>query len=366
LAPKLRRLASSHIFVAFGARFVARGGAFIANRWHHVTGARPMRAMKTPSLLSIAICIASLAVFLGTAATARSDGARSAIEAQSRALSAALAHHDAAAAGGLFTEDARLSVPGATQVVAGREAITNFWRMALDGGLTGLTLDADEVEGEGALRFESGNYLALGKDGAEMGRGQYLIVWKKDDGTWRVHRDFAHSNGMPPRSAEAGANASAAAGADRVGFPRDYSALFRRLGATLDRPGGLTTVFANEIASAASASEGAQFPNGSVILMEFANPQRDGEEQLLRDAHGQPLKGEIAHIDVMRRGAGFGAMYGASRAGEWEFASYRPDGSTLIPPDKAEHCAACHLNAGAGKDFVFRTRSWNAAESPTG
>jgi len=59
-------------------------------------------------------------------------------------------------------------------------------------------------------------------------------------------------------------------------------------------------------------------------------------------------------------------MYGASRAGEWEFASYRPDGSTLIPPDKAEHCAACHLNAGAGKDFVFRTRSWNAAESPTG
>src|SRR6185295_1585343 len=99
---------------------------------------------------------------------------------------------------------------------------------------------------------------------------------------------------------------------------------------------------------------------GSVLLMEFANPQRDGEEQLLRGAPGQPLKGEIAHIDVMRRGAGFGAMYGASRAGEWEFASYRPDGSTLIPPDKAEHCAACHLNAGAGKDFVFRTRSWNA------
>ena len=331
-----------------------RGAVFIANRYRRCDRARPMRAMKTPSLLSIAICIASFALFLGTAAAARKDGARAAIESQSRALSAALARGDSAAAGELFTEDARLSVPGAGQPVAGRNAIAGFWRLALDSGLTGVTLDADEVEGEGALRFESGRYLALGKNGTEMGRGQYLIVWKNDDGVWRVHRDYAHPDNLPPPTASAQA-------IDRVGFPRDYAAQFRQLGATLDNPGGLTTVFANELAASASTSEGAQFPHGSVILMEFASPQRDGEDQLLRDPHGQPLKGGIAHIDVMRRGAGFGATYGASRAGEWEFASYGPDGGTLIAPDKAQHCAACHLKAGAAKDFVYRTRSWASA-----
>lgn len=350
----MRRPAAACNFVASLAGFVVRGGDFIANRYSRRSRACPMRAMKTPSLLSIAICTASFAVFLGTAAAARKDAARAAIESQSRALSAALARGDSAAAGELFTEDARLSVPGSGQPIAGRNAIASFWRVALDSGLTGVTLNADEVEGEGALRFESGSYLALGKNGAEMGRGQYLIVWRKDDGVWRVHRDYAHPDNVPPPAASAQT-------IDRVGFPRDYAAQFRKLGATIDNPGGLTTVFANELATSASTSEGGQFPNGSVILMEFARPQRDGEDQLLRDPHGQPLKGGIAHIDVMRRGAGYGAMYGASRAGEWEFASYGPDGSTLIAPDKAQHCAACHLKAGAAKDFVYRARSWASA-----
>ena len=55
----------------------------------------------------------------------------------------------------------------------------------------------------------------------------------------------------------------------------------------------------------------------------------------------------------MRRGGGFGEVYGASRAGEWEFASYRADGTTLIEPANAVQCAACHLKAGAEKDFVL-------------
>lgn len=316
--------------------------------------------MKTPNPVSFAIFVASLAVFLGSAAAAHRDSARATIEAQSQALSAALARGDAAAAGGIFTEDARVSVPGAQAVIAGRPAIADFWRAALGSGLTGVELHADEVEGEGGLRYESGSYHVLGLNGADLGRGQYLIIWKKDDGTWRIHRDFAHPNSLPPPVASAQE-------IDRVGFPRDYAAQFRRLGGTIDHPSfGLTTVFGNELAATAADSEGAHFPNGAVILMEFASSQRDGEDQPLRDAHGQPLKGQIAHIDVMRRGAGYGAAYGASRAGEWEFASYRPDGSTLIAPDKAEHCAACHLKAGPDKDFVFRTRSWNNAAAEAG
>jgi hypothetical protein len=116
---------------------------------------------------------------------------------------------------------------------------------------------------------------------------------------------------------------------------------------------GVSTVYANALAASAPGFSQARYPNGSVILMEFAEAVIDGEGQVVRDAQGAPLKGAIAHIDVMRRGSGFGEAYGENRAGEWEFASYAPDGRTLQAPDKTAHCAGCHRNAGADKDFVF-------------
>jgi hypothetical protein len=125
-----------------------------------------------------------------------------------------------------------------------------------------------------------------------------------------------------------------------------------------DEKSGLTTVFANDLATPTAGLSQQQYPDGAVILMEFAQPARDGEGQLLRDARGVPLKGTIDHIDVMRRGPDLGAAYGAERAGEWGFASYRSDGSVRVASDDAVHCAACHRNAGADKDFVFRTRPW--------
>ena len=307
--------------------------------------------MKTPTLNSVVIFFTLMATLLGTAGATRPDAAKRSIEAQLKVLMTALTEDDPAAAAQVFTADAKLGVPGATGVIAGRAAIADFWRAALASGLAALELSTTDLEGEGGLWIETGTYTALGANRAEAGRGHYLLVWKQEGRTWKIHRDFAHP-GM--------ATAPSARDTDRVGFPHDYATQLRVMGGTLSDPGfELTTVFANELAASAADSEGGRFPDGAVIVMEFARPQKDGEDQLLRDAHGQPLKGEIAHVDVMRRGGGFGAIYGASRAGEWEFASYRFDGSTLIPPSRAQHCAACHQKAGADKDFVFRRRSWS-------
>lgn len=144
-----------------------------------------------------------------------------------------------------------------------------------------------------------------------------------------------------------------------AGLPRDYATAMRRVSDTVyNEKSGLTTVFANDLAASIADPSQQHYPDGAVILMEFAEPQRDGKGELLRDEHGTPLKGPIDHIDVMRRGPGLGAAYGAERAGEWEFASYRSDGSVRLAVDKAVQCAACHRKAGADKDFVFRMRPW--------
>jgi ketosteroid isomerase-like protein len=303
------------------------------------------------------IICASLASFLGTAGASRPDAARAAIVAQSQALMVAIETGDAAAIADLFSSEAKISVSMSGGVVSGRESIKSFWQAALGGGLKSLVLAPVDLVGDGGLRVETGTYQAFGVDHRELGHGQYLLAWVKEAGVWKISRDFAH--GDSASSPTPGGTTGAVRVPDRVGLPAGYATQFRVLGGTVhDELHGLTTVYANDVASAVANTEAANYPNGSVILMEFADPQRDGEAQLLRDARGQPLKGPVTHIDVMRRGGGFGEVYGASRAGEWEFASYRADGTTLIAPANAEQCAACHLKAGAEKDFVFRLRAW--------
>ena len=144
-------------------------------------------------------------------------------------------------------------------------------------------------------------------------------------------------------------------------LPADYTTSLRRVSDTLfDEKTGLTTVFVNELAGSVRGFSQEKYPIGSVIAMEFAQPQRDGEGELLRAPGGQPLKGKIDYVAVMRRVAGFGGIYGDERAGEWEFSTYRPDGRVQIAPDKAVQCASCHRKAGPDKDFVYRKRSWSA------
>lgn len=292
------------------------------------------------------------------APAAGKDRHHAAITARSHALSAALEAGDPAAAAQVFTREALLRTPGPSGMVSGRAAIESFWASAIRGGVKGLELLPSDLEGSGDFRIETGQWRALGDARIEIMRGDYLIAWKKEDGEWRIHRDFT--------TAEVERTAAASGASDRVGFPRDYASSLQLAGvATGKSSPEIMTTYVNALAASVTRVDQLPFPNGSVIAMEFANASRDGEGQVLRDAQGQPVKGEIVRVDVMRRGAGFGESYGEARAGEWEFASYRPDGATLVTPDKAAHCAACHRKVGPGKDFVHRLRSAAPPPAPT-
>jgi len=144
---------------------------------------------------------------------------------------------------------------------------------------------------------------------------------------------------------------------DRVGFPADYAVKFHSIrvanktGQTL-----LGTIYANEKAASIKETADLPYPNGSIIVMEWAQPLKDENGTLQLDADGLWRKGDIVRVDVMRREKGYGEAYGERRSGEWEFASYRPDGSLLQPIETAVSCAECHRTASADRDFVFRGR----------
>ncbi len=144
---------------------------------------------------------------------------------------------------------------------------------------------------------------------------------------------------------------------DRVGFPVDYQKTFQPL-RTFNRakPRNLITVYANPTAAAVADSGDLPYPHGSVFVMEFAEVPTGPDGQPLFDAQGRFQKGRVTSLHVMRHGEKFGEAYGPLRTGEWEYVEYRPDGSTLTAPKDSFTCAACHLQAGASRDWVYRGR----------
>jgi hypothetical protein len=146
------------------------------------------------------------------------------------------------------------------------------------------------------------------------------------------------------------------AAANRVPLPQDYQTAFQEVRASNKKAETLLgTIYANPAAASVRELEKLPYPAGSIFVMEWAQPIKGANGELLVDSNGNWKKGTVVRIDVMRREAGFGAAYGEKRAGEWEFASYRPDGSFMSPPPTWISCAACHAKA-AERDFVFRGR----------
>lgn len=304
---------------------------------------------------SLVLVFAALSQSVTATSTPAEPGA--VIAAQSRLFTEALSRGDARAAARVFTTDARLIVSGVSEAISGRTAIEGFWLAAIGGGLREFELTTHDIEGDGALRIETGTYRARGAGGVEAGHGHYLFVWKQEGGVWRIHRDFGSAMTTP-----ASTPAPAGAAASGKTFPANYRGL-EKLGTNIGKgEPAIHTVYANDHAAVTLGEGQPPFPAGSLLIMEFANSVRDGEGELVRERDGTPVRGEVIHVDVMRRGPGFGIAYGDSRAGEWEFSSFRPDGGVLVAPENGAQCAACHRNAGVAKDFVFRIGSAPAAK----
>ncbi len=309
---------------------------------------RPRTTRNTPRLRSLCRPLLVGAALGAVAAAQDSPGAadtRAALAQQRTNLVGAIGRADAAGVAGLFTADAKLIV-SEFKAVAGRAAIQQAWQFTLgSGAVARLVLEPKDLEGlDGGLPVETGTMVIFDREGKERAHNNYLLVWKREDGAWKIHRDMASPRFAPAPTA------------DRVGFPQDYRKSLTMLAAPTVNPklGLVQTAYGNESAAASTAAGKLPFAYGSVLVMEFAQVVKDNAGNPLLDSAGNAQRGPVLRVDVMRREPGFGEAYGANRAGEWEFVSYRVDGSHATPPVASGSCAACHLNrAGPGKDFVF-------------
>jgi uncharacterized protein (TIGR02246 family) len=115
------------------------------------------------------------------------DDPRFAIDALNRAFMDAFIRKDSAAIAFLYTSDGQL-FPPRSEPVSGKAAIKHYWQAMMEIGVRKLTTTELNVYGEAA--HEVGRYAIEMPDGDEASSGSYIVIWKREAGEWRMHRDI--------------------------------------------------------------------------------------------------------------------------------------------------------------------------------
>jgi hypothetical protein len=143
------------------------------------------------------------------------------------------------------------------------------------------------------------------------------------------------------------------AGPERVAFPEGFETGFVHYN-SVDRPDRkrVRLMYVSP-ASDKAAKPGEPAPDGTVLVMADKNAKLDADGNPVLDSDGRMIpEGDFTSIFVMEKRAGWGDGQPADmRNGDWDYASYKPDGR-LNPEAKYQGCFSCHNNR-TGADFTF-------------
>ena len=91
-----------------------------------------------------------------------------------------------------YTIDAKFMSPGTPSVVGRTNIQTAMSNMILS-GITGVDLKLENIYGTENLIAEEGELTLFAGDAA-VAVEKYIVLWKKEDGKWKLFRDIYNSN----------------------------------------------------------------------------------------------------------------------------------------------------------------------------
>lgn len=118
------------------------------------------------------------------------EGTEAAISARQRAYAGAFARRDLDALASFYTEDARVAGQ-AYPLVHGRGGARSLLQLIVDQGFDELRIDTRELYPVGDLVCEVGEARWSAASGSSTVTNRFMTLWKWQDGTWRIHRDWA-------------------------------------------------------------------------------------------------------------------------------------------------------------------------------
>ncbi len=113
---------------------------------------------------------------------------RAEIEARDVLFSEYFANKDSVGLAEFYTED------GSLGSIAGRDNLISAWngmiQRASDSGTPKVKFITNGISTDGELVAELGAYEYMDDSGEVKTRGKYLVIWKKEDGEWKIYRDW--------------------------------------------------------------------------------------------------------------------------------------------------------------------------------
>ena len=105
---------------------------------------------------------------------------------------------DSTAMAAHYAADA-IIMPANSEPVKGSD-ILNFWGGVVRMGVKDLKLNISDISGDGDVYAETGTLELFGADNKVLDKGKYVVVWKKENGNWKMYRDIWNSNLPAPGS----------------------------------------------------------------------------------------------------------------------------------------------------------------------
>lgn len=130
------------------------------------------------------------------------DSAKAAITASNDAFGKLWVSGDSTGYGNCYTSDAQINAPNMERMT-GTAAAMAFFNGGYAWGIRGGTLTTEEVMGGPEVVGETGKYVITDSAGKAMDKGKYLVLWKQENGKWKMHRDVWNSDNPMPAATPA-------------------------------------------------------------------------------------------------------------------------------------------------------------------
>lgn len=158
--------------------------------------------MRRTAASTLVLCLLFVSV-TASGESPKADPARAALERAGKAFSDAFGRRDITAVANFYAEDA-IAFPPDSDMVKGRAAIESMWKGVLDMGVKSLEFDIVDVTSSERLAAETGfatlHVQAVGAAEAAV-KVKYVVVWKKQGGSWKLYRDIWNSLPSPAPAA---------------------------------------------------------------------------------------------------------------------------------------------------------------------
>lgn len=123
------------------------------------------------------------------------DTAKTEIEAVNKTFMELVAKRDSAGISNLYAKDAKVMFAGGPSVM-GKENIQKMFSGILKSGVSSVDIKTVEVMGNEDLLAEESLVTIFVKDKA-VEEDKAIVIWKKEDGKWKLFRDIMSPNTKP-------------------------------------------------------------------------------------------------------------------------------------------------------------------------